>query len=133
MEALLDSSFIVDTLRGRRSAAALAHALVAEDALVGIPTPVLYEIQTGLLHRGGRAQAARFGEVFSDFPLVAFDDAAARRSAEIQAEALQTGRAHGDVDAMIAGIALEHGCVLVTADAAFDAISASFGLRLRRY
>lgn len=133
MDSLLDSSFVIDVLRSRKAAVALAEKLASDQASLGIPALVLHEVKTGLLHSAGRAQAARFGEIFERFPILAFDAEAAGRSSEIQAEALRSGGAYGEIDAMIAGTALANDSELVTSDPAFDEIAEGFGLRLRKY
>lgn len=133
MDFVVDSSFIVDVLRGQKRAVALGGMLEKEGASIGVPAIVLHEVRTGLLHRTSRAQAARFGEMLERFPILAFDASAAHRSAEIQAEALGLGRAYAEMDVMIAATALVHGARLVTNDRAFQDVSEAFGLRLRPY
>lgn len=129
----LDTSYVIDALRGRASAAAIAEFLDASGETVYLPAPVLFETRTGLLHDGGRAQAARFTAMLRSFPILPVDAIAAERAAEIQAAALAEGTARGGIDALIAGIALGGGHTLVTRDRGYEPIAEGFGLDVRWY
>ncbi|MFA5862855.1 MAG: PIN domain-containing protein, partial [Candidatus Thermoplasmatota archaeon] len=129
----LDSSFLIDLLRGLTAARELAEELDASGEPAFIPAPALCEVRTGLLHRMSGAQAARFTAMLRSFTIVALDAAAAEKAAEIQADALAAGTAHGDVDAMIAGIAIVKGHALVTRDRRLVATSKRFGFEVRAY
>lgn len=133
MSVLLDSSFVIDLLRGQAAARELAEELDASGEPAFIPAPALYEVRTGLLHRMSGAQAARFTAMLRSFAVVALDAAAAEKAAEVQADALAAGAAHGDADAMIAGIAIVKGHALVTRDRSLLAAAKRFGLEVRPY
>lgn len=74
---LLDSSFLIDLLRGRANAKKLAEEIDASRESPHIPAPALYEVRAGLLHQGSRAQAARFTAMLRTFPIAPFDAPAA--------------------------------------------------------
>ncbi|XXY12520.1 type II toxin-antitoxin system VapC family toxin [Sorangium sp. So ce216] len=57
-------------------------------------------------------------QLLTFFGLQPFDEAAARRFAEIKADLRKMGRAKSDFDLAIASIALVHGATLITHDAA---------------
>lgn len=68
--------------------------------------------------RTARENIARVDELVARFGLQPFDEAAARRFAEVKADLRAKGRAKSDFDLAIASIALVHAATLITHDAA---------------
>lgn len=133
MGALLDTSLLVDAMRGREDAVLLVDRLDESREPTVIPTPALYEIEAGLRFRGSRSEAKAVHRTAERFPLIDFDEAAAVDAAEIRAELLRLGKPKNHVDVMIAGIAMAGGHRLVTRDRDFETISDAVGLEVEAY
>ncbi len=128
MGTVLDTTILIDILRGEETAVLLADRLDEGQEPVLIPTPALYEIETGLQFTGSRSEAKRFERSASRFPLASFDEAAARQAAGIRAELLRLGTVKSHPDVMIAGIAAAGNHRLVTRDGDFETIADAMGL-----
>lgn len=117
MRYALDTNAIVAALNEVPPVPARLAAVEASDIL--LPAPAIAE-----LYFGARASSrvpenvARVDRLLALFGLQPFDEAAARRFAEVKAELRKVGRAKSDFDLAIASIALVHGATLVTHDAA---------------
>lgn len=133
MGTLLDTSFLVDLLRGREDAVLLVDRLEERREPTLIPTPAVYEIEAGLRFRGSRSEAKAFQRTAERFPRLDFDEEAAHQAAEIRAELLRLGEPKNHVDVMIAGIAMAGGHRLVTRDTDFEAIADAVGLEIEAY
>lgn len=133
MGALLDTSFLVDVLAGSEDAVLLADRLHESREATVIPTPALYEVESGLRFRRSRSEALAVRRTAERFPLVDFDEEAAREAAGIRAELLRLGEPKNHVDVMIAGIAAAGNHRLVTRDADFEAIADAVGLEVETY
>ena len=130
---LVDANFIIDILRGEPAAIARAEAFDREGEQKVLPTPVVYEIATGLLYRRSRSEAARFRAIAQRFDVASFDEVAAMKAAEIQAELMRIGALKGAVDVMIAGQAAAHGLTLVTRDKDLLSVADQVGLATVTY
>ena len=133
MSVLLDSSFVIDLIQRRGPAVARAEALAASGEPLYLPSPVIYEVMTGILYAKSRTQAEIFRAVASDAPTLDFDEHAATRAAEVKVELLRLGRRKGDADIMIAGMALAGGHRLLTRDKDFAGIAGAVGLVVEEY
>lgn len=133
MATVVDTSFVIDLLRGREDAVEVADGLDQRADAVLLPTPVLYEVTAGLRFARSRSEAQRFRELADRFVRLPFDGPAAEHAAEIRAELLRLGKAKSHTDVMIAGTALAGGHRLVTRDADFQAIADVVGLSLEPY
>lgn len=117
MSYALDTNTVVAALNGVPPVVAKLAALQPADIV--LPAPVIAE-----LYFGARASnrvhenVARVDRLLGLFGLQPFDEASARRFAEVKAGLRRVGRAKSDFDLAIASIALVHGATLVTHDAA---------------
>ncbi len=118
--AILDTSFLVDVLRGRADIDSIVDELDHEDHLL-LPTPALMELWVGALNSTLPAkEKTRVQKLIDRMAIADFDQFAAKQSAQIQ---VQLSRNPIDVqDTMIAGIALSKGETVVTRDAHFARI-----------
>lgn len=98
-----------------------------------LATPVLYEVASGIALSRSRSETEAFRSLVAKFAIVAFDELAAAKAAEVRAELVRLGRTKSHIDVMIAGMALAGGHTLVTRDKDFDVISAALGLQLEAY
>lgn len=133
MGVVLDAAFLVDLLRGREAALRAAEEMDHEGVRQILPTPAVYEILSGIRHRGSGTEAARFRNLAEGFPLSPFDRRAAEAAADVRAELLSMGEPKGSVDIMVAGIARSEGQALVTRDEDFQAIAEAVELEVRGY
>jgi predicted nucleic acid-binding protein len=133
MGVVLDSSFVVDLIQERPESIRKLKALADAGEATYVPSPVLFEVMTGILFTKSRTEAERFRTVAQDSATLPLDDRGAARAAEVMAELLRLGKRRGDADVMIAGIALAEGHRLLTRDKDFEAISHALGLVLEAY
>jgi tRNA(fMet)-specific endonuclease VapC len=90
-----------------------------EAANIMLPAPVIAELYFGARASNRvRENVARVDRLLALFDLQPFDEAAARRFAEVKVELRRVGRAKSDFDLAIASVALVNGATLVTHDAA---------------
>ncbi len=133
MGVALDSSFLVDLIRGSAPALEKLREIEESGELPSIPAPALYELAAGALIRKGRSTARRVEGLLSRCPCLPLDRESAVRAAEVRAELAGLGREKPHVDVLIAGIALRNSVALVTRDRDFRAIAQATGLELSLY
>jgi tRNA(fMet)-specific endonuclease VapC len=113
----LDTNAIVAALNGVLSVTTKLATIHPADIV--LPAPAIAERFFGARASGRvRENVARVERPLTLFNLQPFDEAAARRFAEVKAELRTVGRAKSDFDLAIASIALVHASMLVTHDAA---------------
>ena len=121
--AVLDTTILVDLLRKRqgpaaRRAAAVLRALVADGEVL-----MTTRFNTAGLYVGTElssdpdGEAARVDAALAPLRILDFDDAAARAYGRIEASLRSSGRPVGDMDALIASVALSNGQSVVTRNA----------------
>ena|SRR5688572_30518598 len=129
---ILETSFLIDVLKGRPEAAALARELDQDEASLYVPTPALFELWLG----AGRA-ANRRGEIekieslVGSYDLMLFSEADAREAGLMQAQLAKSGNTMSAVDVMLAGMARSRDETLVTSDRDFSMVRNQ--VRLRSY
>lgn len=133
MGVALDTTLFVDLVRRRPSGVAKLEELDSRRVMKVIPTPVAYEVLSGILQAKSRTQAALFRGWLDRFHVAPLDLSAAERAASIRVELTQLGRAKATGDVLAAGIALAGGHSLVTRDADFLEISDVTGLVVEPY
>lgn len=129
---ILDTTFLVDIIRGDQAALALLDRLEAGSDPLLIPTPVLYELWEGI-ERSTKPlrEAQAVARTVEAYPLLDIDAAAAKRAGRISGNLIRRGETIDDIDVFIAGIALERGYPLITRNLKhFDRID---GLRVVGY
>lgn len=113
----LDTNAVVAALNGVPPVPVKLAALPATDIV--LPAPVVAELYFGARASGRvRENVARIDRLLTLFDLLPFDEAAARKFAEIKSELRKAGRAKSDFDLAIASIAMARGATLVTHDGA---------------
>lgn len=112
---LLDTSILVDLLRGRGDAAARLAALERRREPIKIPAVALFELHRGVAaSRAPAAERERIHAVLASNIVVPFDEEAARLAGDVAGALLAQGRTIDPEDAMIAGTALAAGESLLT-------------------
>ena len=133
MGITVDSTFLVDLMKGDPGARGKAADLNARRESRFLSTPVLYEVLVGILFRGSRQEAEVFAGIASRFAILPFDERSARTAADIQTDLLRAGRPKSHADVMIASVAAAGGHSLVTRDHGFQDIAGIVGLSLESY
>ncbi|HVM45979.1 MAG TPA: PIN domain-containing protein [Candidatus Thermoplasmatota archaeon] len=128
----MDTTFLIDLMRGRERAVALLEELEKEDEPIALATTTLAEFYRGLATLAlSAAEKRRVAEVVKGRPLLPLDAAAAERAGQLDAELWARGEPIDPEDGAVAGIALSRDHVLVTRRAReFGRVE---GLRLRTY
>jgi tRNA(fMet)-specific endonuclease VapC len=114
---LLDTNIVSELTRSQPHRLVMAR-YQDHHAHLGLPAPVLQEVQFGALRLPDGARRARLlafiNGALLTLPVLDYNRAAALRHAALRADAEQRGRPLPWVDSQIAAIALIHGCTLVT-------------------
>lgn len=116
MNVLPDTSFLVDLLRGERTAVDHWDALRERGAVAHLCSAVLFELRFGFAWKGDRVAEAEFEALAAAMPEAPVDDHAARHAADLQVQLMRDGIRLGSVDALIAGTAAARDLVLLTTD-----------------
>lgn len=115
---ILDTSFIVDLLRGDEVALDLLGELESGSEALRIPSLVYYELWEGI-ERTERPlrEFEQVATVLASYPSADLAPGAAVAAGRVSARLIRTGEMLDDVDVLLAGIALDRDEALVTRDA----------------
>lgn len=133
MGVALDSTLFIDLARRRPSAVRKVEELDSRNEVKVIPTPVAYEVLSGIVRSKSRTQAALFRGWVSRFHVAELSLESAEKAALIRAELSHLGKVKGTGDILTAGIALAGGHSLVTRDTDFPVIAEVTGLVIESY
>ena len=133
MGITLDTSVLIELLRGDRRTQALLDRLEGEGLLPTLSTVAVFEASSGVEFSKSRADRVRLEVLLRQIPLEGFDLDAARKAGELRAELLRAGKSPGAPDVMIAGQALASGHTLVTKDRSLAASARAMGLQVVDY
>ena len=133
MSVALDSSFLIDLIRGTAPAVEKLKQLESSRETLSIPTPAIYEVLAGTLVHKGRSTTRYLEGLLSRFPALPLDRESAHRAAEVRAELVGLGRDKPHVDILIAAIALRNSMTLLTRDEDFRDIARATGLDVQLY
>ncbi len=125
----LDSSFIVDYLRGSPSALGRLERLEQAKELKWVTPPAAAEVMVGAQRIGGRPLAIA-EDLLSSLHWLEFDWESCRLAGQIGADLVAQGTPLGAADLFIAAISLRHGQRLLTRDRGFARVR---GLHLETY
>lgn len=129
---LVDTSFLIDVLRGHEPALQELARLEKGPETLHIPTVTLFELYRGLAQSPDSIdEEDRIEEVLGSRPTLPLSPEAARKGGRHDGGLAKDGIPIDPEDAMIAGIALAHGMQLVTANA--DHFERVEGLDVLRY
>jgi predicted nucleic acid-binding protein len=129
----LDSSALIDVLRGNETVLRETDQLEREGNLPVLSTVAVFEVLSGVEYTRSRLERTRLESLLSQVRIEPFDQESARKAAELRAELLRTGRSPGVPDVMIAGQALAGGHILVTRDRNLGDVAKASGLRVIVY
>jgi tRNA(fMet)-specific endonuclease VapC len=121
---LLDSSWIISFLNGRREATTLIRRLTSdEDDRLAASVVAWAEVYQGILRDGASdRRLAAFEEFFGIIQVLLIDLDAARWYAVIRAALQSRGTPIGDNDTWIAATAIAHNLVLISRDRHFERV-----------
>jgi predicted nucleic acid-binding protein len=125
----LDSTFVVDLLRGDVGARKRAEAMGAASERACIPAPATAEVLVGAQYRGG-LYLRKALELLASLDVIPTDATVAARAGELGAELLRRGARLSALDLLIAATAEVHSSVLLTRDSGFSAVP---GLAVETY
>lgn len=111
----LDTSFIIDVLRGDQHARKVMDEIIADNDTTSIATPTLMELQTSIaLNRKGYKEEQIIDKIIASSVILPLDHELAVRAGQIEAELIHSGEMIPPVDIMIAAIALQQNETILT-------------------
>jgi tRNA(fMet)-specific endonuclease VapC len=114
---LFDTDTCIAALRGEPRVIGLVSAWAPVDCVVS--TVTVYELEVGVAKcRDPRRESAKVARFLGTVRVAPFDQAAARKAAEIRAQLEERGAGIGPYDTLIAGHAVASGLALVTGNRA---------------
>ena len=127
----LDTTFIIDLLRGKEEISSLKDTLDRTESRLAIAAPSVMELWVGAqLVSKSNEEKAKIDELLQSLIVLELNEHNAKLAGEIEAALIHNGQTIDTEDCMIAGIAISNGETLVTRDAHFARIS---GLRVLKY
>jgi tRNA(fMet)-specific endonuclease VapC len=129
----LDTSALIDVLRGDESVLRETDRLEKAGQLPVLSTVALFEVLSGVEYAGSRVERVRLETLITRLRIEPFDQESARHAAELRGEFLRSDRSPGAPDVMIAGQAIARGHVLITRDRRLAKVASAFGLRVITY
>lgn len=115
---ILDTTFVIDLLRGREAAVEKLRSLTAAGVPLTIGTPTIFELFSGVEQQQKPAQERnQIHSVIHQQVVWPLDEASAEYAGRIDGHLIATGEQIDVPDAMIAGIALQHHEPILTRNA----------------
>ena len=102
---ILDTSFIIDLLRGNSAATAKIIEIEKKNEPIATTTISVFEIAQGLPRKASEEKTEKTLELFRSINIIGFDFESAIEAGNIQRRLMATGQKIDPEDAMIAGIA----------------------------
>ncbi|MBI2580289.1 PIN domain-containing protein [Candidatus Woesearchaeota archaeon] len=129
--ACLETSFLIDLLRGKESVRQLKDELDRTETSLLIAAPSLMELWSGAhFAKASTAEKEKIAALAESFEVLPLDASSAKEAGEIEADLLARGVTIQAEDVMIAGIARLHGQKVVTRDNDYVRIP---GLKILKY
>jgi len=114
----LDSSFLIDLVKGAEQAARKARDMDASEERLSIPAPVVTEVLRGAYFKGGKELRDTL-ELLAGLDVLEVDEDVATEAGRMGADLLRRGKDMGTVDLLIAATVKLNGQILVTRDSMF--------------
>lgn len=114
---ILDTTFVIDVLRGEPAAIRKLNELLAEGEAPVIAAPTVFELFSGLERlRKSAAERERIRRVLAQHAAWPLDERSAEAGGEVDGQLVARGLKIDPLDAMIAGIALTRHDAVLTRD-----------------
>lgn len=126
---ILDTSFAIDMLRGKRNAVEKIEELENRSETVFITSITVFELWQGLDSKT-KEKLGKLENFVETFGLLAFDKESAKIGGVIYQDLLEKGARIDPEDTMIAGISIANGHAILTKDSDFSRIK---NLRIETY
>lgn len=128
---ILDTTFVVDLIRGNDNAVSKLKWLEKENVMYGITTPTIYELWSGLVSlEKSEKEIQKTGYLIKEQLIYLLDEESAEEAGKIDGELIKKGQKIDPEDCMIAGIAITNNQKLLTNDRHFERIE---GLKIEKY
>ena len=130
---ILETSFLIDLMKGRPEAIALAEDLDRSGVPTYLAAPALFELWVGVGRAARRREETEAVEdLVATFDVMAMTDEDAREAGLLQARLGRRRRTMGTVDVIVAGMAKARGHPLITGDRSFSAVADEIEIRTYR-
>ena len=127
----LDTSFIIDLLRGNNGAINLKEFIDNNSEIINIPSMVVTEIVSGLLYKKSDNELKIVDNMFSSFNILNFDKESAFLAGEIESSLIKKGEKIDIEDIIIAATTIINKDYLVTSN--IKHFSKIHGLNVKGY
>ena len=129
--ACLETSFLVDLLRGKKEVILLKEELDRTESTLTIASPTVMELWCGaLLGKLSAQEKEKINNLLQSLEVLDFDEKCAKEAGEIEADLFSKGKQIETEDIMIAAIAKVHSEKLITKDSHYLNID---GLKILKY
>ena len=129
--AVLDTTFLIDLLRGKDNVSQLLEELDTTESILAVGAPSAMELWAGaILADASEKEKKKVSQLLDSLQVYALDLASAKEAGDIEAQLIKDGSIIQAEDIMIAGIARMHGEKVVTRDNGYARIP---NLRVLKY
>lgn len=129
--ACLDTTFLVDLLRGKEEISKLKDELSKSESVLTVASPSIMEIWLGACQaKASEKEKEKINQLLLSLEILSLDEKSAKEAGEIEAELLNKGQIIETEDIMTASIAKMNGEKVVTRDRHYAKIS---GLKVLKY
>ncbi|OGZ67068.1 MAG: hypothetical protein A3D34_01510 [Candidatus Staskawiczbacteria bacterium RIFCSPHIGHO2_02_FULL_33_16] len=128
---ILETSFVVDFLKGDEDAVSKMQSLIDEDVPYEITTPTIFELWGGLVNlEKPEKELQRITSLLEGIIIFPLDEESAKIAGNVDGQLVKRGLKIDTEDSMIAGIAIKNNKKVLTRDKHFDRIE---GLKVEEY
>ena len=128
---ILETSFIIDFLKGDENAVSKMQSLIDQNILYEITTPTIFELWGGLVNlEKPEKEQQRITSLLEGIIIFPLDEESAKIAGNIDGKLVKRGLKIDTEDSMIAGIAIKNNKKVLTRDKHFDRIE---GLKIESY
>ena len=128
---ILETSFVIDFLRGKENAKSKMDFLISQNILLEIVAPTVFELYAGIIQLGkSEEEIQKITSLLKGFSFYPLDEESARIAGIIDGKLIKNGLKISAEDSMIAGIAIKNNKKVLTRDEHFKRIE---GLKIESY
>ena len=128
---ILETSFVVDFLKGDEDAVSKMQSLIDEGIPYEITTPTIFELWGGLVNlEKPEKEQQRITSLLGGIVIFPLDEESAKIAGNVDGQLVKRGLKIDTEDSMIAGIAIKNNKKVLTRDKHFDRIE---GLKVEEY